>query len=248
MTPLSGSLSKVGAGVRSSYSAGSFALAVAAMAMSCFFLPRVQTVAHFLAGLEERHSPPGDRYGCAASWVAADAGGPVPYREYAEAAQLYPATARKCRNNLTQYGVDDPFDIARIKMRAGCRDVLNKFGLDHGGRPRRGCQVEFVHLSRSIRFYLAQGNRSRSVASAHFPIKCREDSSARHYGFFGRRHVSPIPPEFGMSCRSSIAARWSGTGGSPMKRHTRLPRSGIPPPYRQPRWLRARLRAEQQGT
>ena len=114
MTPLSGSLSKVGAGVRSSYSAGSFALAVAAMAMSCFFLPRVQTVAHFLAGLEERHSPPGDRYGCAASWVAADAGGPVPYREYAEAAQLHPIAACKCRDNLTQYGVDDPFDIARI--------------------------------------------------------------------------------------------------------------------------------------
>jgi hypothetical protein len=117
--------------------------------LSCFFLLGVQTVAHFLAGLEARHSPPVDRYDDAGSWVAGDASRPVSYREYAEAAQLHPVTTGKCRNNLVQYSVDDPFGIARIKMRthtvkvrAVCQYVLNKLGLDHEGfLATGGCQV-----------------------------------------------------------------------------------------------------------
>src|SRR5262245_57763522 len=77
----------------------------------------VQTLAHFLAGLEERHRflLNGDM-GTGAR-IAPHARRAILDREGAEAPQLDPVAARHCGHDLTEYSVDDVLHVTLIKVR-----------------------------------------------------------------------------------------------------------------------------------
>ena len=77
----------------------------------------VEPLAHFLAGLEERHRFLVDRHVRAGARIAPGAGRPVLDREGAEAAQLDPVAARHRGDDLIEDGVDDVLDVALIEMR-----------------------------------------------------------------------------------------------------------------------------------
>src|SRR5882757_5749968 len=98
---------------------------------SASLLRLVQPLAHFLAGLEERHRLLVDRYMRAGARVAAGARRAVLDREGSEAAQFHPVAARERCRNLAEHGVDDVFDVALVEVRVLLGDALNQFRLDH---------------------------------------------------------------------------------------------------------------------
>src|SRR5215467_10570502 len=91
----------------------------------------IEPLAHFLAGLEERHRLLLDRDVGAGARVAAGPRRAVLDGEGAEAAQLDPIAARHGRDDLTENGVDDIFHVALVEMRVLRRDALHELGLDH---------------------------------------------------------------------------------------------------------------------
>src|SRR5204862_1050007 len=96
----------------------------------------VQPLAHFLAGLEERHMLLLDGDMRAGARIAPGARRAVLYREGAEAAQLDAVAMRQRRDDLAEDRVDDVLDVTLVKMRVLRRDSLDEFRLDHRcGRP-----------------------------------------------------------------------------------------------------------------
>src|SRR5215470_1864390 len=91
----------------------------------------IESLAHFLAGLEERHRflLHGDMR--AGTRVAPGARRTVLDREGAEPAQFDSVATRHRRDNLAENGVDDVLHVALIKMRVLRRDALHELGLDH---------------------------------------------------------------------------------------------------------------------
>src|ERR1700693_5275910 len=67
----------------------------------------VEPLAHFLAGLEERHGFLVDRHMGAGTRIAPIAGRPALHRERPEAAQLHPVAACQGGNDLAQDRIDD---------------------------------------------------------------------------------------------------------------------------------------------
>src|SRR5665647_2768650 len=91
----------------------------------------VQALAHFLAGLEERHRLLVDRDMRAGARIAAGARWPVLDREGAEAAQLDAVTLRHGIGDLAEDGVDDVLDVALIEVGVLGGNALDQLGLDH---------------------------------------------------------------------------------------------------------------------
>src|SRR5882757_9165979 len=91
----------------------------------------VEPLAHFLAGLEERHGFLVDRDVGAGARVAPGPRRAVLDGEGAEAAQLDAVTARHRGDDLAENGVDDVLDVALVKMRVLRRDALHELGFDH---------------------------------------------------------------------------------------------------------------------
>src|SRR3979409_960165 len=91
----------------------------------------VQALAHFLAGLEERHALLVDRHMRAGARIAAGAGGAMLHRERTETAQLDPVAAGQRGDDLIENRVHDVLDIPLIEMRVVLGDTLNEFGFDH---------------------------------------------------------------------------------------------------------------------
>src|SRR4051812_35446025 len=91
----------------------------------------VEALAHFLAGLEERHRLLVDGDMRAGARIAARARRTMLHRERAETAQFDTVTARHRRRDLGQNRVDDVLDVALIKMRILGGDALDQFRLDH---------------------------------------------------------------------------------------------------------------------
>src|SRR5919201_4402009 len=91
----------------------------------------IETLAHFLAGLEERHRflLHGDMR--AGTRVAPGARRAVLDREGAEPAQFDAVATRHRRDNLAENRVDDVLHVALIEMRVLRRDALHELGLDH---------------------------------------------------------------------------------------------------------------------
>src|SRR5262249_26514720 len=90
-------------------------------------LDAIETLAHLLAGLEERHMLFVYRDMRAGTWVASGSSRPLLHRKRAEAAQFHAVATRQRGNDFAQYGVDDVLDVALIKMRVLCSDTLNEF-------------------------------------------------------------------------------------------------------------------------
>src|SRR5262245_27745712 len=91
----------------------------------------VEPLAHFLAGLEERHRFLVDRHMRAGARIASGAGRPVLDRKRPEAAQLDAVAARHRGDDLAQDGVDDVLHVALVEMRILRGDALDKLGFDH---------------------------------------------------------------------------------------------------------------------
>src|SRR4029079_2272948 len=77
----------------------------------------VQPLAHFLAGLEERHGLLRDRDMRAGARVASALRGAVRDRKRAEAAQLDAVAACERGRDLAKDGVDDVLDVALVQVR-----------------------------------------------------------------------------------------------------------------------------------
>src|SRR5262245_32045365 len=77
----------------------------------------VQALAHFLAGLEERHRFLLNRDMGAGARIAPHARRTVLHREGTEAPQLDPIAARHRGHDLTEYRVDDVLHVTLIKVR-----------------------------------------------------------------------------------------------------------------------------------
>src|ERR1700733_7484547 len=77
----------------------------------------VEPLAHFLAGLEERHRFPVDRDMGAGARIATGTGRPMLHRERPETAQLDPVAACHGGDDLTQNGVDDILHVALVEVR-----------------------------------------------------------------------------------------------------------------------------------
>src|SRR5438552_19059816 len=88
----------------------------------------IEPLAHFLAGLEERHRLLRDRDVRASARVAAGAGRTVLDREGTEAAQLDAIAARQGARDFVQDGVDDVLDVALVQVRIGGRYALHELG------------------------------------------------------------------------------------------------------------------------
>src|SRR5262249_16011180 len=108
----------------------------------------VQALAHFLAGIEERHGFLVDRDARAGARVAAFARRPLLDRERPEAAQFDGVGARQGSGVLGQDGVDDILDIPLVKVRILRCDPLNELGFDHCGRPLAGAATGMVSWPR----------------------------------------------------------------------------------------------------
>src|SRR5262249_46319543 len=91
----------------------------------------VEPLAHFLAGLEERHRLLLHRHVGAGPGVAPGAGRAVLDRESAEAAQLDAIAARHRRDDLAENGVDDVLHVALVEMRVLRGNALDELGFDH---------------------------------------------------------------------------------------------------------------------
>src|SRR5215470_7231868 len=91
----------------------------------------VHALAHFLAGLEVRHTFLFDRYVGLGTGIAAGAWGSVPHRKRTEAAQLDAVAARHRGSNLAEDDVHDFLNVVLPEMRVLRRDALHEFGFDH---------------------------------------------------------------------------------------------------------------------
>src|SRR6266478_3097933 len=91
----------------------------------------IEPLAHFLAGLEERHRLLVHRDVGAGARIAPGPGRAVLDRESAEAAQLDPVAARHRRDDLAENGVHDVLHVALVEMRVLRRDALHELGFDH---------------------------------------------------------------------------------------------------------------------
>src|SRR4029077_1808434 len=89
-------------------------------------LDAVETLTHFLAGLEERHMLLVDRDMSAGTRGAPGARRTLLDRKRAEAAHRHAVTACQCGDDFAQDGVDDVLDVALIKMRVLRSDTLNE--------------------------------------------------------------------------------------------------------------------------
>jgi hypothetical protein len=87
----------------------------------------VETLAHFLAGLEERHRFLVDGHVRAGSRVAAGAGSAVLDRKSAEATQFNTIAPGQGRYDLTQNRVDDILYVTLIKVGILSRNALDEF-------------------------------------------------------------------------------------------------------------------------
>src|SRR5712692_1175803 len=110
----------------------------------------IEALAHFLAGLEERHALLVDRYVRAGARVAAGARRPMLDRERAEAAQLDTVAARERVDDFAEDRVDDVLDVALIKVRILRGDTLDQFRLDHRHLPPLGSTRGSVALVTAI--------------------------------------------------------------------------------------------------
>src|SRR5262249_23293401 len=84
--------------------------------------PAVQPLAHFLAGLEERHALLIDGNARARARVASFARRPALHREGPEATQLHAIAVRQGIGDLVEDGVDDVFHVALVQVRILRRD------------------------------------------------------------------------------------------------------------------------------
>src|SRR5262249_21500090 len=91
----------------------------------------IESLAHFLAGLKERHGFLLHRDMRAGTRIASGPRRAVLDREGPEAAQLDPIAARHRRSDLAENGVDDIFHVTLIDMRGLRSDALHELGLDH---------------------------------------------------------------------------------------------------------------------
>src|SRR5262249_35322317 len=91
----------------------------------------IEPLAHFLAGLEERHAFLVDRHMRAGARIAPGACRALLHRKGAEPAQLDAIAARHSGDDLAEDGVDDLLDVALVEMGILRRNTLHKFGLDH---------------------------------------------------------------------------------------------------------------------
>src|SRR5215470_1920522 len=91
----------------------------------------IQALAHFLAGLEERHRLLFDRNMGAGARVATHAGGSVLHREGAEAAQLDAVPPRHGGNDLPENSVDDVLHVTLVEVRVLRSNTLHQLGFDH---------------------------------------------------------------------------------------------------------------------
>src|SRR5262249_35076221 len=89
-------------------------------------LGAVQPLAHFLAGLEERHVFLIDGDMGAGARITAWARRTGLDREGTEAAQLNPVPAGQGRDDLAEDGVDDVLDISLVEVWVRCGDSLNE--------------------------------------------------------------------------------------------------------------------------
>src|SRR5262249_4677385 len=102
----------------------------------------VEALAHFLAGLEERHALLLDGDVRSRARIASGPGRAMLDRKRAEAAQLDAVAPGQRRNDLAQDGVDDVLDVALVKMRVLPRDTLDELRLDHRMPPLAGRRLD----------------------------------------------------------------------------------------------------------
>jgi hypothetical protein len=120
----------------------------------------VEPLAHFLAGLEERHGLLLHRHVLTGTGSAAGPGRPVLDGERAEATQFDAIPARNSRDDLTEDSVDDILDVALLKMRVLRRDARHEFGFDH-----RCCRPWLGGTNRSARWSTTP--KSRGLFGQH---------------------------------------------------------------------------------
>src|ERR1700676_2493829 len=94
----------------------------------------VQPFAHFLAGLEDRHTLLIHRHMGAGARIAAGAGRAMLHRKRTETTQLDPIAPRQGRDDLIEDRVHNILDIPLIEVRIVLGDTLNQFGFDHRDR------------------------------------------------------------------------------------------------------------------
>ena len=100
-----------------------------------FGIIAVQPLAHFLAGLEERHALLVDRDMGAGPRVAARPRWTMLDREGAKTTQFDPVAARERSHDLVEDRVHDVLDVPLVEVRVVLGNALNEFGFDHQGRP-----------------------------------------------------------------------------------------------------------------
>src|SRR6185369_7437560 len=103
----------------------------------------VQPLAHFLAGLEERHALLVDRHMGAGAWIAPRARRAMLDRESAETAQLDTVAARQRSDDLIEDRVHNVLHIPLVEVRVVLGDALNKFGFDHRSWDPGSCGYPF---------------------------------------------------------------------------------------------------------
>src|ERR1700691_3788467 len=95
------------------------------------FARAIEPLAHFLAGLEERHALLIDGDMRAGARIATGARRALLHRKGAEAAQLDAVAAPHGGDDLAKDGVDDVLNVALVQMWVLFGDALNQFRLDH---------------------------------------------------------------------------------------------------------------------
>src|SRR5690606_22483408 len=111
----------------------------------------VQTVAQFLAGLEERNPLFFHVHRFAGTRIAPAAGRAVFHGKCAKATQLHAIAFSKRVCDLVEYRADDVFDIALEEMRIAAGDNLNEFRFDHGFKPLFFCLFRPVSAGYCVR-------------------------------------------------------------------------------------------------
>src|SRR3569623_1593228 len=91
----------------------------------------IESLAHFLAGLEKRYTLLVDRDVLSRARIAARARRTMFDRERTKTTQLDAIAACKRGNNLVENRVHDVLHIPLIEVRVVLGDTLNEFGFDH---------------------------------------------------------------------------------------------------------------------
>jgi hypothetical protein len=130
------------------------------------FPPLIETVAQFLAGLEERHALFCHLNAVASAWIAPDAGITVPDRECSEAAQLDAIAAGQGCGDLAKHRRHYRLDVALVKVGIPFRESLNELGLGHDGYRSRysDLTVTVPNLPPSVNHPDPTGGVPRSIA------------------------------------------------------------------------------------